>query len=249
MSAWVFCVHSRTTRHPFLQGALLKDRNFVTGGLLIFFIGGVLITTMALLPPYMQHVMGYSVLEVGFLMTPRGIGSMIAMIIVGKTGGHFPLKPLMMIGLSLTAFSLWQMTHFSVFVPASDIILSSVIQGIGLGLTLVPLSTLTFKTLSPHLRSEGTALFSLLRNLGGSTGVSLIITLIAQKTQLFHAQLAEHITVYNISELVTTLKISLPQMNHEITRQATTIAYLNSFYGMLCLTVALLPGILLLREK
>lgn len=252
---WMFVVHSRYARHPFLSIELLLDRNFVTALIFIFFVGIVLLATLALLPPYMQNLMGYPVLDIGILMSPRGVGTMITMMIVGKLSGRVDPRLLIFTGLSLTAFSLWQMAQFTTFVPEHLIIESGVIQGFGLGFIFVPLSTIAFATLDAKYRTEGAGLFSLMRNIGSSIGVSVVITLLGNSIQANHAYLAEHITPFNtgmispfIPQISHGAKAVMGIINGEINRQAATIGYINDFAMMMWLTIGAMPLLLLLKN-
>lgn len=145
---------------------MFADRNFIVGITIGFMMGVVLLATMALLPPFMQSLMGYPVLDVGFLLTPRGFGTMTGMLIVGRLARKVDLRYLMVTGCGLMIVSLWEMTLFTAEVSSWDIIRTGVVQGLGLGLVFVPLSTMTFSSLEAKYRTEGTALYSLIRNIG-----------------------------------------------------------------------------------
>ena len=133
---------------------LFIDRNFSPALVFIFVVGIVLLATMALLPPMLQNLMGYPVITVGLVLAPRGVGTMISMMVVGRLVGKVDARLLVLFGLSLTALSLWQMTFFAVGMDSWPLIISGVIQGFGLGFVFVPLSTIAFATLDPQLRTE-----------------------------------------------------------------------------------------------
>jgi DHA2 family multidrug resistance protein len=169
-----FVVHTWTVQGvSFFDRDLLKDRNFVTGLLFAFIVGMILFATMALLPNFLQGLMGYPVIYTGEVTAPRGVGTMIAMIIVGRLVQRIDVRAIMAVGFGLTAFSLYQMTRLTLQMDSSLIIMSGFIQGLGIGFTFVPLSTATFATLAPRLRNQGTPIFSLLRNIGSSVGISI----------------------------------------------------------------------------
>jgi DHA2 family multidrug resistance protein len=159
------------------------------------------------------------------------------------------------VGLLLTSLSLWEMTHFTTDTGGWDIVRTGVTQGLGLGFIFVPLSTLTFATLAPHYRNEGTALFSLMRNLGSSIGISVVVTYLAQRTQINHAAFADYINPFSLALTHATkagvYNLTTPQglaaLNGEVTRQAATLAYLQDFRLMMFITLAALPLIILLR--
>src|SRR5690606_13208492 len=183
---------------------------------------------MALLPPYMQTIMGYPVLDVGILMAPRGMGTMIAMMIVGRLSNRVDARALMLIGLSCTAFSLHAMTDFGTFVPTFTLIWTGMIQGFGLGFIFVPLSTVAYSTLEPRYRAEAASVFSLSRNLGSSVGISLVMALLTRNTQINHAYLTENITAESVGaglQVVPNVLLNnatgiLMGLDGEITKQA-----------------------------
>ena len=253
---YLFVAHMFTHPQPFIEPGLFRDRNFSIGLVFIFIVGIILLATMALLPPFMQGLMGYPVLDVGYLLAPRGVGTMIAMFTVGKLSGRVDPRQLVFLGLALTSFSLWEMTHFTTDITGWDIVRTGITQGLGLGFIFVPLSTITFATLAPHFRNEGTALFSLMRNLGSSIGISIVITYLSQHTQTNHAVLAGYLTPFNLAlrqaveagAYTLTTPQGLTALNGEITRQAATLAYLQDFRLMMWITLAAVPLILLLRS-
>lgn len=252
---YLFVTHILTIRSPFIEPAMFKDRNFSVCLIFIFMIGIILLATMALMPPYMQSLLNYPVIDVGILLAPRGMGTMIAMMIVGKLSGKVDTRYQIFFGLILTSYSLWLMTLFNTNISGHDIILSGVIQGFGLGFIFVPLSTLAFATLPTQYRNDGTSLFSLLRNIGSSIGISIVMTKLAQNTQINHAAYANFITPLNIglqqaSEAgVFNLKSlsGLVALNAEVTKQANVLAYLQDFRFMMWLVLSTLPLLLFLQ--
>jgi DHA2 family multidrug resistance protein len=252
-SALLFMAHTGTAGIPsFIDVRILKDRNYVTGVFVIFIVGLVMYATRALLPPMVQGLMGYSVITTGMVMAPSGAGTMFAMLIVGRLINRVDLRLIMLTGFSLTAFSLWQMGNYSLVLSESDLIWPGVIQGIGLGLVFVPLSTVTFSTLATDLRAAGTSLFSLSRNIGSSIGISIFQTLLSRTSIAAHAHLAEHVTIY--SPLATDAydlqnPVILSQLNGEVTRQAGMIGYVSDFRSMMYLTLAVMPMVLLIRVR
>jgi DHA2 family multidrug resistance protein len=238
------------TRPPgqsFVDFRLLKNANYVTGLLLIFIVGVVLFATRALMPTMLQGLMGYPAALAGLVTAPSGLGTMLAMLVVGRLTGKVDFRLLLGTGFAITAFSLWQMTQYTLVLSQSDIVWPGVIQGIGLGLVFVPLSAATFATLSPQMRAEGTALYSLVRNIGSSIGIALVQALLVRNTQINHASLATHINNANPALLDPSTGYSLAMIDHEITRQASMIAYVNDYWLMMMLTIAVIPMLLLIR--
>jgi DHA2 family multidrug resistance protein len=253
LAFYLFVVHMlTTTRQPFVSPALFKDRNFVTGNVFIFVVGLVLFATLALLPPLLQDLMDYPVVTTGLVTAPRGIGTLVAMLVVSRLMGRLDTRLIIAAGFALTALSSWQMTGFYLQMDSSPIIWSGFIQGVGTGFVFVPLAAVTFATLSPRFRNEGTALFSLMRNVGSSVGISVVETLLTRNTQIMHSRLAEHVTPFSeplqaqMPDATSTLH-GLATLNHAVTSQATMIAYDNDFKLMLVLTLCTIPLVALLR--
>jgi MFS transporter, DHA2 family, multidrug resistance protein len=245
-----------TARNPFIEPGLFRDRNLAVGLFLIFMVGVVLLATLALLPPFLQNLMGFPVLTTGYVLAPRGVGTMIAMILVGRLIGRVDTRLLILLGIGLTALSLWEMSGFTTEVPIQTLVRTGVTQGLGLGFIFVPLSTVTFSTLAPHFRNEGTAMFSLMRNIGSSIGISIVVTLLAQNTQVNHASIADAMTPFRSAlQQPWLLQVwnwhaasGAAALNEEVTRQAATIAYLNDFTFMMWVTLLSAPLLLLLRK-
>ncbi|MCX7355512.1 MAG: DHA2 family efflux MFS transporter permease subunit [Alphaproteobacteria bacterium] len=252
---YLFIVHTWTTKkHPFLSPGLMKDRNFVTGNVFIFMIGVVLYATLALLPPLLQNLMNYPVVTTGLVTAPRGIGSMIAMIVVGRLIGKIDARLIVAAGFGLCAFSLWQLMHISPQRDSSIIIWSGLIQGFGIGFAYVPLSTIAFATLGVDLRAEGTGLFNLLRNLGSSLGISVVQALLTENTQIAHAGLARNLVPGPLTDPMLQshhFDVATPQgvmaLNALVTKQAAMIAYIDDFKLMMIATLAILPLLLIIR--
>jgi DHA2 family multidrug resistance protein len=257
MSLIYFIAHTalRPAGQSFLDYRLLKNSNYVSGLLFIFIVGLVLYATRALTPSMLQGLMDYPALLAGLVTAPSGLGTMFAMMLVGKLVGRIDTRLLLAAGFGITALSLWQMVNFTLTLVPGDVIWSGVVQGIGLGLVFVPLSAATFATLAPQMRADGTAIYSLVRNIGSSIGIALVQTLLVRNTQIAHASLTERVTIANgalhdagiASFFNTQVPAGLAALNAEVTRQATMIAYLDDFWMMLLLTLAVLPLLLLIK--
>lgn len=256
LAFYLFLSHMFTSdQPPFIEPGLFRDRNFSVGLVFIFTVGVVLLATMALLPPFMQDLMGYPVIDVGLVLAPRGVGTMIAMIAVGRLSRRVDMRHLITFGLLLTSYSLWEMTRFTADVTAWEIVQTGAVQGLGLGFIFVPLTTIAFSTLAAHYRNEGAALFSLMRNIGSSIGISLVISYLALRTQANHAALAASITSTNLAlrhaAQVGIYKLGSPAgivaIDAQVSRQAATLAYLQDFRLMMWITLGSLPLIALLR--
>ena len=194
---YYFFAHSFTTSRPFIQFALFKDRNFVTGCIFMTVMGLVLYSTMALASPYLQNVIGYPIITAGLLLASRGFGTFLAMMMVGRLMRYFEARTLIISGLALTAGSPFQMTGWTEMTQVPEIVTVSVFQGFGFGLVFVPLSTVAFLTLPNNLRTDGTSMLTLLRNVASSIGISIVIAQLTQGTRRTYAILSEHINPFN----------------------------------------------------
>lgn len=256
LALYLFTVHIFTHDHPFIEPGLLRDRNFALGLVFIFVVGIILLATMALLPPFLQGLMGYPIIDVGLLLAPRGLGTMAAMMLVGRLSGKVDPRALILLGLGLISFSLWRMSLFNLDTSGRDIVVTGITQGLGLGFIFVPLSTLTFSTLAPRYRNEATALYSLMRNIGSSIGISIVISYLAQRVQINHAAYADYIDASRLPLRLAVesgaLELASPQglarANQLLNQQAATLAYLQDFRLMMWITLAAVPLLLLLRQ-
>jgi DHA2 family multidrug resistance protein len=238
---YLFILQMVTGKQPFLNPGMFKDRNFIIGNLFIFLVGIVMFATLALVPPMLQNLMNYPVITTGLVTAPRGAGTMLGMLVVGRLVGRFDARLIMALGLALTALSLWQMTKWSLLMDETPIIVSGVIQGLGIGLVYVPLSTITFATLNPQMRTEGAAFFSLLRNVGSSIGISVVQFLFTQNSQINHSSLSEHASLHRF---FAASRSALLVLNGQISRQAGLVAYIDDFQLMLVLTLLSIPLLL-----
>ncbi|MCE6961329.1 DHA2 family efflux MFS transporter permease subunit [Cereibacter sphaeroides] len=251
---WVFVIHILSTDKPFLEPAMFADRNFATGLVFIFVVGIILLASLALLPPMLSHIFGYPVITTGMVMAPRGIGTMIAMLLAGRLLRLVDARILVTMGLSLTAVSLHMMTGFSPQMDSTPIVLSGVVQGLGLGLVFVPLSTVAFATIEPRFRADATSLFSLVRNIGSSVGISMVTVMLTHNTQINHAELGAHVSAGNPQlwqlspEAAQGAALPLSVIDRVVTQQAAMIAYVDDFRLMMLITLAALPLGLLLRR-
>jgi DHA2 family multidrug resistance protein len=254
LGAYLFVVHTFTAKQPFLDLRLFRDRNFVTGMIFIFVVGIILLATLALLTPFMQSLLGYPVLTAGILLAPRGIGTMLAMIVVGRLVNRVDPRYLVAAGLLLTAIALWQMSQFSLDVTQRMLVVTGIIQGLGLGFLFVPLSTMTFATLPTELRTSATALYSLSRNLGSSIGISVVIFMLGQYSGQAHASLAEFVQPFRapMQDLPAMLNPATESgralLDALVSRQAAMLGFLKDFQLMLGVALGALPLVFFMKR-
>lgn len=253
---YIFLVHTFTARNSFVNPRLFLDRNFAVGMVFIFIIGITYLASLALMTPYLQTLMGYPVVTAGIVMGPRGLGTMACMFLVGRLVGKVDTRWLLFIGLAITAWAMYDMTGWTPDVSQWTIISTGFIQGAGLGFLFVPLTTITFATLAPERRAEGTGLYNLSRNIGSSVGISVVTALLTQNVQINHANIATYVTPYNqafsnpaIFQAMNPYSAAgRAALDGVVTLQATIISYMDDFKLMMILSLAAIPLVLLLRK-
>lgn len=250
---WVFIVHSLTAEQPFIDLRIFKDLNFSLGALFMFVVGITLFSGLALLPPLLQNLMGYPVIFSSVIMAPRGIATMLSMMIVGRLSGKVDARILMLFGTAFMAYSLYAMTSFNLQMDSWPVIWTGMLQGFGMGFVFVPLSTMAFATIAPKFRADATAMFALVRNMGQGVGISIVTAVLASMMQVNHEELASRLTA--TSQAVTNQMPSLLTGNAQIvsiinglvTQQAAMLSYLDDFWLMMLLSLSAIPLILMLR--
>lgn len=252
---YAFVAHVLTTNKPFITPSLFRDLNYTVSMVIGAAFGVTLFATMTLMPMMLQGLMHYSVIDTGLVLMPRGVGTMLAMAVVGRIITRMDPRLIMLFGLILTAAALWHMSTWTVDVSEFEMIATGVLQGVGIGFLFPPLSMIAYMTLAPALRTEAAAFFSLTRNMGSSVGISVMVALLAQNTQINHATLAEHITPFSraLQALIPSAGWSIDgaagmaQLNGELTRQAMMISYVNDYRAMAYAIMIVTPLIFLLR--
>lgn len=251
---WIFVIHCMTAENPFVDLRMFRDRNLVMGLLFIFIIGMTLFSGLALLPPMLQKLMGYPVIETGLVMAPRGVGTMVSMILAGRLVGRFDPRALVIAGLGITAWSFHMMAGFDIQMDARPIMISGVLQGFGLGFVFVPLSTLTFATIATKYRGDATSMFSLVRNMGSGVGISLVTVVLTRMSSVNHEDIAATLTAASpqvhrqFPQLLTGSPTYAYIADQLVSQQAAMIGYIDDFLLLLVLTVAVFPIALLLRK-
>ena len=252
LGIYLFVTHLLTAQRPFISPRLFRDRNLVTSLFVMFAVGMVLLASSALLAPWLQVLANYPVETAGLVMAPRGFGTMGAMLVAGRLSGRVDPRKLMGIGVLLLTWSLWRMTGWTPDVDRWTVITNIMVQGAGLGFVFIPLQVIAFATLPAELRTDGTSLLSLVRNVGSAVGVSATFALLAHNTQVSHADLAAGITPFNpvLHTGTQAMRMVAPNTPHGaammdmlVNQQAAIIAYLDDFWAMMLVTA---PVVLLL---
>jgi DHA2 family multidrug resistance protein len=255
LGLYLFIVHVWLAEKPFIQPAMFSDVNYASGFALMFAVGIVLLASTVLLAPYLQTLGGYPVWQAGLLMAPRGLGTMIGMMVAGRLGGKVDPRAVMIAGLACLAFSFWEEARWTPAVSTSSLTFVTSVQGFALGLVFIPLQMIAYATLAPSYRADATALFSLVRNVGSAIGVSIASFMLTRSAQIVHSQIAETVTPFNrmlqtggaylMWNAATSAGVSA--LNAEVSRQALAIAYSNDFMLMFWISFPTAALILLMR--
>lgn len=255
-ASWMVIVHFTTSKAPMFERALFADRNFSIALGFMVVIGIVMFAVMALLPAMLQTLFGYGVIDTGIVLMPRGVGILISMQLSGLMMRRgIDARPVVAIGFVICAYSLWQMAHWSLAVDEQHVIISGLLQGLGMGLVFIPLQVSAFATLSPAMRTDGSSLLNLFRSLGASAGISWMTVLLARNIQTSHADLGSHVTAATgsvvdfstIDRFQALGDTAITLLDAEVNRQAAMIAYVDDFWLMMWITLAAVPLAFLMR--
>lgn len=250
---YIFIVQVLTAKKPFIDLSLFRDRNFVLGCFFGFFLNLLMFAVLALLPPMLAGLLGYSVELTGLVTAPRGLGTLLTMFLAGQLMKRFGVRTLILVGLSFNAWSMYDMSHFSLDIDTSAIIRAGFIQGLAIGLIFVPLSTIAFATLDQRLRNEGAAMFTLIRNIGSAIGISVLQTMTIRNSAVVHSRLVEGIRPDNpvmdwrLPDFDFGFAPAVARLNAELTRHGAIVSYIDTFWLLFIVSLTLGPVVLLMR--
>lgn len=246
-----------TAKRTVFDLRIFKDRNFAVGSILLCFFGLGLYGMMVVQPMMMEGLLNYPALTAGMMLAPRGIAGMVSMMIVGKLISRIDPRWLIFTGYLICISGMWIGTHYSLNISPFWIIVPMILQGFGLGMIFVPLSTIAFSTLPMNLRTEAAGLFSLLRTIGGSIGISVAMTLFTRRTQFFWNEWGAYIQPYNPAlyhylnplHLHPTQAVSAAILGNELYRQAAMVSFINVFAFIMWCFILMIPLVMLLQNK
>ncbi len=254
-AGYIFVVHCLTARAPFLPIALLRNRNYTVGLVVVLVFGMLNFTPMTLLPPLMQNLGGHPDSVIGFLLGARGLGTLAGFCLMFFAAKWEP-RMLMGAGFMAQAIAGWWMAQMDLNLDTDSLFWAIFLQGFGVGILWVPISTVAFATLPAALVPDGTAFFHLLRNIGSSIHISLSITLVIRSAKASYAGLTEYVSPFNESWTLPWVSGGWSQdstqallaVSGEVGRQAAMIGYINSFYFFAITALVVLPLIVLVRR-
>ncbi len=225
----------------FIKYKLFFDRNYFLGTFAMFLLGLILFSSIAIVPSFLQKIVGYNTIQAGLLLCPRGFGTLFAMATVGKIINKTDPRKIIIFGIILCFISMYRMSYVNQDVTTFIIVYTGVIQGFGLGLLFVPVSTIAFRSVPEDLQKDATSLNTLVRTVGGSIGIALIVSIIS------------HYTRYNaniLTEFVNSVELANnPDIGGIILKNAALLGYLNSFRVVAFMSLAIIPCVLLMSNK
>ncbi|HET6461912.1 MAG TPA: DHA2 family efflux MFS transporter permease subunit [Syntrophales bacterium] len=259
MSLLIFVITELVTEHPIVDLRILKDFSFSLGNIIVFFVYVSLFGSIVLLPIYLQSLMGYTSTLAGLVLAPGGVASLMIMPIVGLLITRINSKGIVIAGIFVTAFSTYLMSMFNRLADFNTIVWPRIIMGVGVGLIIIPLTTLTLSRMKKEQMGNATSIFNLVRNIGGSFGVAISTTILTRRAQFHQARLIDHLTPFDMSYTVGSSQASqvlqhrglepgvagqggLAAIYEEVMREASMMSFNDVFYllsVMLVLTVPL----------
>jgi DHA2 family multidrug resistance protein len=253
---YLFAVHTVTAPKPLFSRALFRDQTFSASLLATLVVIGAVNASLALSPPLLQNLYGYPVFAAGVLLVPRGVGTFLMTIALGPLMGRIDLRVLLGAGLVIMAISFWMMAGFAPTLDSGPIIVSGFIQGVAMSLVWTSISAIAFGALSPALRAQGTTMWNVVRNLGGSAGISLVQALLTTNIQVAHSSIASHMSLDNPQVRQVFERGAAVGLGHAtagaldavMNRQASVIAYLDDFQLLAIAMLAMIPLLFLMRR-
>ncbi len=227
-----FIFRELMTDHPLVNLRILANRNFATGTFLMTVMGAVLYGSIALLPLFLQTLLGYSALQSGLTTSPRGFGSIVGMLLIGRILGLFSARFLIFTGFTILAYSTWQFGNLNLMIAPQNVITPNIINGFATALIFVPLTTITMGTLKNEQMGNATGIFNLMRNLGGGIGIAMVSTLIARDSQAHQSAMSSHLSTSDPA-FVQQHALLTTALTHDLGHQAAGQAANGILYGQL----------------
>jgi DHA2 family multidrug resistance protein len=253
---YLFVVHTLTARAPLFDPATFRDRNFMLGVAFALVLGMLQYTPMVLFPPLLQDLRGFPDAYVGFLIAMRGIGNFLGFFVVTQFT-RYNARLCLFTGVAIQALAALWMATLDINMTPDHVLWTNLTHGIGNGLSYTPLAVLAFSTLSPQLVTQGSALFSLMRNLGSSIFISLTLVVFVRSAAAANADLASVVTVFDPHLLAAwTASFGAPdqamlqlRVGAEVGRQAAMIGYVNAFYLLTLVPALAAPLVFLFATR
>jgi DHA2 family multidrug resistance protein len=266
VSLVLFVITELFAEYPVVNLRSFKNISFSTGNLVMFFAFFNLFGSIVLLPIYLQTLMGYTSFLSGLVLGPGGVSTIFSLLIAGRLVTKVNPKGLLAFGIVISAYATHLMSQFNLYAGFSTIIWPRLVLGIGMGFLFIPLTTLTFATIKKEAMGNATAIFNLLRNLGGSFGVAFVTTILSRREQFHQFQLTEHLTPFDIPfqiasqqgtqilqyrgfESVLSRYGGLGVIYKELLRQASMMSFNDAFRLTSLLMISILPLVLFMKRR
>jgi MFS transporter, DHA2 family, multidrug resistance protein len=259
-----FVIWEIYTPEPIVHLGVFLNRNFAVGCALIASVGVVLYGSTALLPLFLQTLLGYPAVESGFAVSPRGVGAVVSMMIVGRLIARVDTRYLIIFGFSVLTFSTYLFTLINLDIAQSNIIVPMLISGVAMGFVFVPLTTMSVATLPQAEIGNASGVYNLMRNTGGSIGIAIMTTLLSRNQQIHQAVLSAHTTEYDpafralfeqlrsgfivMSDPVTATQQTYAAISGMVQRQAGVLAYIDDFWLLTVLCALCIPACFLFKK-
>lgn len=253
---WLFLVNSWTSKTPFIDPGLFLDHNYLAGTVLRVLFGAVLFGSLVLLPPFLQKQGGYSLIDSAWILAPRGLGSMLGSMFVGRLIQHIDPRKMMGCGMVLTAYTMYALSTFTSDIDLVAVTIICFFQGLAFSMFVIPVNTVAFSTLSPERRDLGTSFYALLNNIGRNLGIALLVTYFTYQAQASRSVLRDNINPFSDAfrhGLVpdawsATNPAGLSALNRVMTREAELIAYVSDFRVLAVAILVCLPVVFIMNN-
>jgi DHA2 family multidrug resistance protein len=253
---WVFIVNSFTSKVPFVDPAIFRDKNYVSGIVLRMLFGMLLFGSLVLIPPFLQKQAGYPIVDSGIIMASRGAGAMVSAMMVGRLIKLVDPRKVIVFGMLLSAITMWQFSNYTNDVVLNEVLVNNFLQGVALSCFIIPVNTIAFSTMAAEQRDIGTAFYSLLNNMGRALGIALFASYLARQTQSNHSKLSELISPFADGWQHGVIPESwdlesaagLQAINRMVSQQSELIAYIDDFRLLAVILVVSIPIVMMMRN-
>jgi DHA2 family multidrug resistance protein len=249
-----FVIWELRSAEPIVDLRVLGNRNFAVGTSLMIVLGIVLYGTIALLPLFLQTLLGYPALESGMAVSPRGFGAVASMLIVGRLINRIRGRYLVLFGFTVLSYSIYMFSKINLQISISSIVWPNIISGFAMGFIFVPLTTMALGTLANEQMGNASGVFNLMRNTGGSVGIAAVTTFLARGAQVHQAAMVSHLTPYDpafqarVGIGTAATQQAYAGVYGTLVRQATVLSYIDVFRMMAFLCLLCIPAVFLFER-
>jgi DHA2 family multidrug resistance protein len=252
-----FIIRELQTKEPIVNLRIFKNRNFAVGTALMAMMGAVLYGSIALLPLFLQTLLGYPATQSGLAVSPRGFGSIVSMIIVGRLVGRLDSRYLIAFGFAVLGFATYMLSSINLDISMSSVVWPNIISGLAMGFIFIPLTTTAMGTLTNQEMGNASGLFNLMRNTGGSIGIAVVTTLLSRGAQVHQAAMVSHLTPYDPAFQQRVQQLSGPAASLQqaygtiygiVARQAMVMSFLDNFRLLAGLSLLCIPAVFLFKK-